>query len=126
MTSIHYDPWKGNPMDENRPNPLGSAAKTVAAVWAIAGGIVSALVAFGVLSAEQGQALDQLGQAAPGALVVAGTLIAGIAPLLASIGAAFHVAAKAKPDVTPVADPRDNFGRPLLVSPGPLDHGSIA
>src|SRR5688500_1539218 len=56
-----------------------------------------------LLSAEQASALTALLGAIPGAVALVGTTIA-----------AFRVRTIAKPDVTPVADPRDDQGNHLV------------
>jgi hypothetical protein len=90
----------------DRPNPLGTAASKVGTAWSAAAGVVGALVAFGVLSSAQADALNAAGSAAPDALVALGTLIAGVVPLVSGVVASFRTAAAARDHVTPVADPR--------------------
>lgn len=92
--------------DSERPNPLRDAAKSVAALWATLATIVGALVQFGVLNAAQGDALTTAGTQLSPTLLLVGTVVAGVVPLVTGLVAAFRTAAKARPEVTPVADPR--------------------
>lgn len=97
----------------DRPNPLAEVASKVGVAWSAAGGLISALVTFGVLTAAQGDAVTAAGAAAEGTVTALGTVIAGVLPLIAGIVSAFRTAAAGKDKVTPVDDPRDNAGNPL-------------
>lgn len=101
-------------MSDSRPNPLGEVASKVGVAWAAAGGVVSALAAFGVLSSVQASAIQAAGEAAPGTITALGTVIAGILPLITGIVSAFRTASAGKEKVTPVSDPRANDGTPLV------------
>lgn len=94
------------PADEDRPNPLGKAAKAAGGVWAAVSGIVGALAMFGVLSSAQAQAIRAFGDGLPGWLMAIGVLLGAIIPAGGSLLAAFRTKAKAEPGVTPVDDPR--------------------
>ena len=100
-------------MVENRPNPLGEVASKVGVAWSAAGGLVSALVTFGALTAAQGDAVTAAGNAAEGTVTAFGTVIAGVLPLIAGVVSSFRTASAAREHVTPVVDPRDAAGRPL-------------
>lgn len=110
--------YERNPMSDDRPNPLSEAASKVGVAWSAAGGIVSALVAFGALTAAQGDAVTAAGQAAEGTVTALGTVLAGVLPLIAGVVASFRTASAGKDKVTPVDDPRSVDGRPLV--PGAL------
>lgn len=91
--------------DRLRSTPLDDAASRTAKVVGTLSALVTALAGAGiaVLSAEQASALTALLGAIPGVVALAGTTIA-----------AFRVRDIAKPDVTPVDDPRDNQGNHLV------------
>ena len=88
-----------------RPAPLENAASRTVRVVGTLSALVTALAGSGiaVLSAEQADALTALLGAVPGVLTLVATALA-----------AFGVVAKAKPEVTPVDDPRDNQGNHLV------------
>lgn len=94
---------------EPRPRPIYAAAVDVSRVTGLLGSILTALTGWGILSAEQGDALVGLLGAIPGAV-----------SLVFAVLVAFHVVRRAEPLVTPLSDPRDDAGRPLVVE------GSIA
>lgn len=108
-----------SPVD--RPNPLKDAASKVGTAWSAASGVVSALVAYGALSVAQGDAITAAGQAAEGTVTALGTVLAGVLPLITGVVTAFRTSAAAKDHVTPVADPRDNTGQPLIPARIPGD-----
>jgi hypothetical protein len=86
-----------------RPMPVADVAGKVATWTAGLGALVVSLVGFGVLTAVQGDALTGLLGAIPGVVAWISTAVA-----------AFRVAAKATPLVTPVSDPRNNAGVKLV------------
>ncbi len=88
-----------------RPAPLDEAAGRVARVVGTLSALVTALSGAGiaVLSTEQANALTALLGSIP-----------GLVTLVAVAIAAFRVRTIAKPDVTPVEDPRANDGTPLV------------
>jgi len=88
---------------EPRPTPVRDVAARVATWTAGAGAIVAALVGWGVITATQGDAVTGLLGAIP-----------GVVTYIAAAIAAFRVAAKAQPLVTPVSDPRNNAGVKLI------------
>lgn len=92
-------------MSDSRPNPLGAAASKVGTAWAGIAGLVSALVAFGVLTAAQGSSITMAGETAPGTVTALGTLIAGIMPVVGGVVAAFRTTDAARDHVTPVTSP---------------------
>jgi hypothetical protein len=92
--------------DAVRPRPLLSALKSGAWKPAVAG-VVSMLVAVGILNADQSTALQGL-LVAVDALVTAG----------AGVWAAFHVVRQGEPLVTPMSDPRAEDMTPLHPIPG--------
>jgi uncharacterized protein with von Willebrand factor type A (vWA) domain len=88
-----------------RPAPLDEAAGRVSRVVGTLSALVTALAGSGiaVLSAEQADALTALLGAVP-----------GLVTLVAVALAAFRVRDLAKPEVTPVEDPRTSDGTPLV------------
>lgn len=102
-------------MSDSRPNPLAKVASSVGVAVSAASGVVFALVAFGVLTSLQGDAVQTFGAAAPGTITALGTVIAGIAPLIAGIVASFRTAAAGKDHVTPVSSPMGLNGNGALV-----------
>lgn len=109
--------YERNPMSDDRPNPLSEAASKVGVAWSAAGGIVSALVSFGLLTSVQGDAVTAAGAAAEGTVTAVGTVLAGVLPLIAGVVASFRTASAGREHVTPVASPRDHEGRPLVAAP---------
>ncbi len=92
----------------SRPRPILDAIRSGAWV-SVAGALITAAVAFGVLNVEQGHAVELIVSA------LVGVLAAGTSTLHA-----FHVLHRAEPEVTPVADPQDNLGRRLVPEDQPL------
>jgi hypothetical protein len=88
-----------------RPTPLRDAASKVVKGVGVAVSFVTALVGFGVITAVQGDAVSGLLGLIPGAVTQIGMVLA-----------AFNVASRAEPQVTPVADPRDNDGNHLAAT----------
>lgn len=90
-----------------RPAPLDEAASSVTRVIGTLSALVTALAGSGIalLNADQANALTALLGAAP-----------GLVTLVAVALAAFGVRDRAKPQVTPVEDPRDHDGTPLVRS----------
>jgi uncharacterized protein with von Willebrand factor type A (vWA) domain len=89
----------------DRPAPLDAAASRTIKVVGTLSALVTALAGAGIslLSSEQVDALTALLGAVPGLVTMAGVALA-----------AFGVVKRAKPEVTPVADPRDNAGNSLV------------
>lgn len=90
-----------------RPRPIlqairGGAWKTVL------GTLIAAAVSFGLLNSEQATLLDN---------VVAA--LATLITLVTSFVAQLHVLGKSEPLVTPLADPEDEDGTPLVPILGP-------
>lgn len=111
------NPSGGSLQPVDRPNPLKDAASKVGTAWSAASGVVSALVAYGVLNVAQGDAVTAAGESAQSTVTALGTVLAGVLPLITGLITAFRTSAAAKDHVTPVSDPRDNAGQPL--TPGP-------
>lgn len=88
-----------------RPRPIMDAFKSVGTAVAFIGSVVTSLVGWGVLSATQGDAVNGLLGAIPGAV-----------GLVTALLSAFGVVKSAEPKVTPVDDPRNNAGQPLVVN----------
>jgi len=98
--------------NNTRPEPLHDAATDVATTQGTWMGVVTALVSAGVITASTGQLITALLGLIPGILAIVAT----------AIGAA-GTARAARPKVTPVTDPRNNDGTPLvpdLAPPAPL------
>jgi hypothetical protein len=89
-----------------RPTPVRDVAGTVATWAAGLGALVVSLTGFGILTAVQGDVLTGLLGAIPGVVAWISTAIA-----------AFRVASKAQPLVTPISDPRANSGVRLIPEP---------
>lgn len=89
---------------EPRPRPIRDAAAHVSKVLGVLGSLITALAGFGVITIAQGDALAGLLGAIPGVLT-----------LVTSVLVAFRVARQAEPEVTPLSDPRDAYGQPLVV-----------
>lgn len=90
---------------EQRPTPLDDAARRAVKIAGTVSALLTALAGAGIslLTVEQADALTALVGATPGLIALAGAAMA-----------AFGTAATAKPDVTPVDDPRDNQGNHLV------------
>lgn len=86
----------------DRPRPIRDAFKSVGSAVALLGSVATALVGWGVLSTVQGDAINGLLGAVPGVVTLATALLAS-----------FGVVKVAEPQVTPVVDPVDGYGRPL-------------
>jgi hypothetical protein len=86
-------------------HPLDSIAAKVGAVRAAVGGAVSALAVVGVLTTDQSAAVD--------AVLAA---VAVLASVLGPLWSAFAVKKQGEPLVTPVADPHNNDGVPLVAA----------
>jgi hypothetical protein len=84
-------------------NPLRTVASAVAKATGLAAAAVTSIVGFGILTAVQGNALIGLLGIIPGLITAIGTA-----------WAAFRTAARGEQHVTPLADPRDNDGTPLI------------
>lgn len=106
-------------MNGSRPNPLGEAASRTGAAWSILSGVVSALVAYGVLTVTQATAINAAGEAISPAVTAVGTVVAGLMPVISGLVSAFRTATAGRELVTPVADPRANDGTPLVPAPEP-------
>ncbi|MCE7008720.1 hypothetical protein LWC34_38805 [Kibdelosporangium philippinense] len=89
---------------EPRPHPIRDAAASASKVFGVLGSLVTALVGFGVLTIAQGDALTGLLGAIPGVITAVTTVLV-----------AFRVARQAEPHVTPLAEPRNHDGMPLVV-----------
>ena len=97
-----------------RPTPIREAFRSVGAAVALVGSVLASLVTWGLLTPEQGAALDALAAAVPGVV----TLVTAV---LVSVG----VVRRAEPQVTPVADPVVEVtvdGRRQLVPLVPVAH----
>jgi hypothetical protein len=106
-----FDDQPGRHAAPERPEPVKEAAKLgalLAGFFVACGGVVAIFLA--------GFTLDDLGPLgfAVGAAITAGTaLAAGLASYFTSI--------RARAKVTPLAAPRNDDGRPLMVVPGLSD-----
>ena len=98
----------------SRPNPLGKAAAQVSAVYAALSSLIGIAAWFGILNSTQVDALHTLGQVLPDTIVALGTILSILMGAGTALAAAFHTAGKAKSEVTPVADPRNDAGQPLV------------
>ena len=100
--------------DVDRPNPLKDVAARIGAIWAGLSAIVGLAVTFGIFTAAQGAAINNLGTAIPNVIVALGVIAGTVIPLVGSLVAAFHVAARGKDKVTPVISPMNNEGELLV------------
>lgn len=89
--------------DTGRPEPLTDAAVNASGTHGAVMGIITTLVAAGLVSATTGQLLTALYGLIPGVLAVGSAVLAARGTALA-----------ARVHVTPVADPRAADGRPLV------------
>jgi len=89
----------------DRPTPLDDAARRAVKVAGTVSALLTALAGAGItlLTNEQADALTGLVGAVPGLITLVGVTMA-----------AFGVRNIAKPQVTPVEDPRDNQGNTLV------------
>lgn len=88
---------------DDRPRPINDAAGTVTKIVGTISTLAAMLVGWGLLSATQLDAVEALLGAVP-----------GLVGLIASALSAFGVVRRAEPEVTPLSDPRDNTGQPLV------------
>lgn len=89
-----------------RPRPILEAIQTGA--WkTVLGTVVTAAASFGVLDGEQATLANN-----------AVAAIATIATAVTSLVAQFHILHNAEPEVTPLADPRDDTGHQLVTATG--------
>lgn len=99
--------------DTNRPQPLQDAADDATRIQGLWMGVSTAIVSAGLISATTSNLVLALLGLIPGALA-----------LVAAMLGAHAVVANGTPLVTPVADPRDDLGRPLVpaapIAPPPL------
>lgn len=87
---------------ETRPRPLLDAAETVTRIQITIGTLMTMLVGWGVVTLTQHDAVEGLVGLFP-----------GVVQAVFGVLTAFGVVRRAEPLVTPVADPRDDAGRPL-------------
>lgn len=97
----------------DRPRPIRAAATRLSKMLGVAGALVTALVGWGILTAAQGDAVTGL----------LGTL-PGIVTAVTTVLAAFGVARRSEPLVTPMSDPRTDTGAPFMTHSPPGDFGS--
>lgn len=84
-----------------RPRPLKAAANKVTQTLGMLTALVVAAAGFGIVTAVQGDALEGLLGAIPGAITLIGNVLM-----------AFGIVSRAEPLVTPISDPRnDNLER---------------
>ncbi len=105
--------------DLDRPNPLSKAATRTSALVAPLGGLLSAAVAYGALTAAQADAAESLFDTVSPTVTAVGVIVAGITPAVSALVAAFGTSKSARPDVTPVGDERavDAAGRLVKLVP---------
>lgn len=101
-------------MTPDRPNPLADAARSVSAIWGAVSSLLGVAAWLGLINSTQVDALRTLGQVLPDSIIALGAILAVLLGAGTSLVAAFHTAGKAKPAVTPVADPRNDAGEPLI------------
>lgn len=106
-------------MSGTRPNPLGEAASRVGVAWSAVSGVVSALVAYGVLTITQATAIREAGEAIEPTVTAVGAVVAAITPVISGIVAAYRTAAAGREHVTPMSDPRAHDGTKLIPAAAP-------
>jgi predicted anti-sigma-YlaC factor YlaD len=90
-------------IDPSRPRPLQTVASGVAKVVGMLTALVTAAAGYGIVTAVQGDAVTGLLGALP-----------GIVTLIGTVAAAFQVANKGEPKVTPMSDPQASNGQRLV------------
>lgn len=91
----------------SRPRPILEAIRD--GMWkTVLGTAITAAATFGVLDGQQATLINNLVAA-----------IATVVTLATSLLAQFHILSHAEPEVTPVVDPRDNDGHPLVTATPP-------
>lgn len=98
----------------DRPNPIMAAVASVGSAVSAVLGVVAFLVQYGVLTPEQGQALNDAGTVIVADANPTGSIISGLFVAFTGIAASFAAGKVAKQKTTPVEDPRDSLGRPLV------------
>lgn len=96
-----------------RPTPLRDVAATWSKIMGAAGGVLTALVTVGILTAAQGDAVG-VGFDSVNLLLSAVVGLVAAAPPIIS---AFKTARLGERYVTPVSDPRNALGERLLPEP---------
>lgn len=97
-----------------RPQPIIDAFKSVGVAMHSLAGVVVTLVTLGVLSATQGEALTETLDYGFANAQVIGSVVAGGATIVMGLIASFSQGKTAQARVTPIEDPRDNDGTPLV------------
>lgn len=88
----------------DRPRPILDAISS--GMWkTVLGGAITAAVSFGLLDGQQATLVNNLVAA-----------IATVVTIATSLLAQLHILRNAEPEVTPMADPRDNAGQPLVAT----------
>ncbi|SFO81976.1 hypothetical protein SAMN05421810_10163 [Amycolatopsis arida] len=95
---------------DRRPRPIRDTIRSGGAWRTAIGALITAAVSFGLLNTEQATLVDNI-------VATLATLIT----LVTSLIAQFHILGRAEPQVTPVSDPRDDHGAPLVPAPPPPD-----
>jgi hypothetical protein len=90
----------------NRPTPIRDAASSVSKGVGVVVSFVTSLAGFGIITAVQEDAVTGLLGLIPGAVTQIGVVLA-----------AFGIAKRAEPKVTPIASPQDNAGNALTPNP---------
>lgn len=92
-----------SPSTTDRPRPILDAMTSGGNLIALVGSLVAGGVAFGVLNAIQANAINNIVAA-----------IVTVIPAATAVLAQFHVLRTAEPRVTPLSDPQDSDGTPLV------------
>lgn len=101
------------PTVTDRPNPIERAVASVGSAVSALLGVVAFLVQYGVLSADQGTAINEFGQTVVTQASPVGAIVSALLVAVTGVVASFSAGKAAKKKVTPVEDPRDNLGRVL-------------
>lgn len=101
------------PVTTDRPSPIDQAVKSVGTGVSAILAVVTFLVQYGVFTPDQQQAINDAGQVVISQANPLAAVVSAICVAIAGVVASFAAGKTAKTKVTPVADPRDNDGRPL-------------
>lgn len=102
------------PDSSARPQPIMDAFKSAGVALHSLAGVVVTLVTLGVLSTTQAESLTGLLDYGAENAQVLGSVVAGGATIVMGLIASFAQGKTAQARVTPIEDPRDNDGTPLV------------
>lgn len=97
----------------DRPNPIRDAVASVGTAVSAVLGVVTFLVQYGVLTPEQGAALNSAGEVVVNNANPLASIVSALFVAFTGVVASFAAGKVAKTKVTPVEDPRNHLGEPL-------------